>query len=313
MVTRRRLYFGGLAAVLVLFASGIRVDAQTTSLDANLVVVGRDAASVGPIKGIVRCAAEGSESSVTTDADVVLRVGSPTKLDDVLGRARAASPDRKVTCSLQTVDVAAGSVEYLTTQPIGADGVRPAALPGRVSSTGFRSTPASAGQSITASLRFTGDLSIAARSADASSSGGSVGLSLRCRDSAVNETFRLRAGERRVRTGITAGTICTLSADVTGVRFDDTSGTPNDATVTVIETPSSCWDLRVADAGCRTSITATFSSAVTDQPDPATPTTTPPTTTPPDNTQPARAEAAPAPAPTPAPAPAVVDEPAFTG
>jgi hypothetical protein len=312
MVTGRRLALGAFCVAVLSLANVIRADADATTIDANLVVVGRDPASVAPIKAVVRCAPDGPESPVTTDGEVLLRVGAPTTFDDVLARARAVSADRAVTCSMQAVDVASGSVEYLTTQAPGVDGVRPAALPGRVSSSGFRSSPAAVGQSITATLRFTGDLSVAVRSTDPSASAGSVGLSLRCRETAVNETFRLRPGERRVRTGITVGTICTLSADVTSVRFDDTSGAPNDATVTVIETPSSCWDLRVTDVGCRTTIVATVSAVTPDQPDAATVTTSPPTTTPPDNNQTATT-AAPAPAPTPAPAAAVVAEPAFTG
>lgn len=314
MVRRRlRIAAGGACAVALLAVAVVRADADPTSIDAALLVLGRDPATVGPVKATVRCRADGTESSVTPDGEVLLRVGTPAKLDEVLLRARSTAPAGvDVQCTLQAVDVAAGSVDYSTTQAVRADGLVPAALPGRVSAGGFRSTPAAVGQTITATLRFTGDLSVSVRSVDGASSEGSVGLSLRCRDSAVNETFRLRPGERRVRTGITAGTVCTLSADVPGARFDDTSGAPNDATVTVIETPSSCWDLRVADAGCRTAIVATVSTSAVVEPDPTTATTSPPTTTVPDKGQPATT-AAPAPAPTPAPAAAVVDEPAFTG
>ncbi len=314
MVSRRlRIAAVGVGALALLSVGVLRADADPASVDAVLVVLGRDPVTVGPIKAVVRCGPDATESSVNADGEVLLRVGTPTKLDDALLRARSTIPvGGDVQCTLQAVDVAAGSVEYATAQAVRADGSTPAALPGRVSARGFRSAPAGLGQTITATLRFAGDLSVSLRSVDGAPSTGSVGLTLRCRDNAVNETFRLRLGERRVRTGITAGTVCTLSADTPGVRFDDTSGAPNDATVTVIETPSSCWDLRVADAGCRTAIVATVSMPATVDPDPTTVTTSPPTTTVPDNTQPATT-AAPAPAPTPAPATAVVDEPAFTG
>lgn len=298
----------------MLSAGVVRADADPTSIDAVLVVLGRDPASVGPVKALVRCGPDGTESSVNADVEILLRNGTPTKLDDALIRARGAGTAAgDLQCTVQAVDIAAGSVDYSTTQADRLDGTKPTPLPGRVSARGFRSAPAALGQSITATLRFTGDLAVSLRSGDGgdgAGSEGSVGLSLRCRDSSVNETFRLRPGERRVRTGITAGTVCVLSADTPGVRFDDTSGPPNDATVTVIETPASCWDLRVADSGCRTSIVATVSTSATLEPDPTTVTTSSPTTTLPDNNQPATTAA---PAITPAPATAVIEEPVFTG
>ncbi len=302
---------------------------EATSIEVSLTVIGREPSSIGPVSLRVRCVEDGEPVAASGTTRVVspgpgnadpapavveVRAGAPTELREQILRVRT-SASANVQCTVEAVDLVSGSVDYLTTQPLRSDGTRPLPVPGRVTAGGFQSSPAVLGQSIMVTLRFTGDLVVGVRSDrvdDVGASSRSVGLQLRCNDSTINETYRLRVGERRLRTGLPAGAVCVVSADQAGVRFEDTSGVATDATVVIMETPAACWDQRVPDTGCRSVITATVSDApFTDPAAPASPTSTAPTTTIPD--QQTATTAAPAPAPTPEAAPEVLAEPNFTG
>ncbi len=219
-------------------------------------------------------------------------------------------------CVLTSLDSNGASVSYQTTVEERVDRSRPDALPGRISSDGFVSAPASAnGQTITLRVAYTGDLSITQRVVSQTKPDlVRYETRVNCKPSGYSTSVFLGNGQQEIITGIPAGSVCLLSQPGPGgsaARFDDNSGAPNDASVVIVGTRATCWDLRNTDSSCRAVVIVTTVSNG-QVPDPPAPDNPPPTTTPDQQREESPATTS-APAVSAAPAVAVEAEPAFTG
>jgi hypothetical protein len=215
-------------------------------------------------------------------------------------------------CSVREIDSMGATGTYSSTQAAGADGVRPPPLDGVLSDGVYRSaaTPAT-GQIITVTNAFTGELVVSkAVTGDPKSNIGIYELSIACDKNGPTERFLLKDRQTKLFPRIYAGTVCVIletRSDGATATYTDNSGVPNDGSVTIVLTPTSCRDAKLSAApDCRANVivTNTYAAAAASTSQPAAPTT---------------AAAAPAPAPTSVPeavaAPAipVVEEPTFAG
>jgi hypothetical protein len=224
-------------------------------------------------------------------------------------------------CIARSLNSNGASTTYLSSMPERADGTRPDPQPGLLDGTGFQSAPTRAnGQTITVINTFTGDLLVGLRIEGAPPAIlTSQELFVRCDNSDFSRSLQLANGQSAIVIGIPTGSECRVSTPTAGgsVRYEDNSGNPNDAVVTIPGTRPECWDLRNVAADCRAQLTAI--TAFDGRIDPlATPDSKEPTTTQPNNEQkpdPAQAQSANAAAPAVEPAPAVAVDatPLFTG
>jgi Domain of unknown function (DUF5979) len=217
-------------------------------------------------------------------------------------------------CTVSSTDSNGAPVSYATTARARTDGSRPDPRPGVISADGFTSAPAFAsGEKVTVRISFTGDLAIVERVVGSPpASNARYDTTVACRNSGYVSAVSLADGQLQILTGIPAGSECVASQSgpaAGAVRFEDNSGNPGDATVTITGTRSDCWDLRNASPACRATLVVTNRSdnRFTETTSPADQT---PSTTTPDQTQPAKTSA---PAVSPAPAVAVEATPAFSG
>ncbi len=191
----------------------------------------------------------------------VVRITLPRNQAKTLTKAEIPNLSVEDTCRVKAVDNNGAETSYLSSQPDRTDGTRQSLLPGLLDVTGFRSAPTRAnGQTITVTNTFSGDLILALRvEGTPPSTLSSQEMFLVCEKAGISRSFSLANGEREVVTGIPAGSECQASvqsASGASVRYEDTSGNPNDAIVTIIGTRSECLDLRVASPDCRAQIIA---------------------------------------------------------
>ena len=231
---------------------------------------------------------------------------------------RAEFPLLKISdsCTLAVIDSNGSPVSYSTTVSARTDGSVLIPRPGLITADGYAASPASAdGQTVTVEVTYTGDLAIRQQvSGVVPGSNASFVTTVSCPGSGYSNDVTLADGQLQILTGIPAGTECRLSqpgSSAGTVRFEDNSGNPADATVTITGTRADCWDLRNASADCRASVVVTtaYDNRFT-EPEQTTPDT--PTTTTPDKQDSSPATTA-APAVTAAPAIAVEATPTFTG
>ena len=278
----------------------VRVDSRGTETDPGFAYKLR-----------VRCTTDGAPVAPATgfDGTFPLTAGETRSF----GRDEFPSLALSSTCSFGMIDSNGAPITYATTLRARTDGSRPTPQPGLITTDGYVSAPAGAdGQTVTVAVTFSGDLAIAQRV-----SGAPEGIvatyetRITCSDAGYSNTVALTDGQLQILTGIPAGSTCTVSQAGSGAaRFEDNSGNPGDATVTITGTRSDCWDLRNVSAACRATVVVTnnYDNRFTD---PDIETEEAPTTTAPNN-QDAPATTA-APAVTPAPAFAVEAVPAFAG
>jgi hypothetical protein len=304
---------GGAVVASTRTAGAADGDAGTAAVTVRLVTVGVETRPGSDYEATVTCrSADG-----TARTPLVIRVkagpGRSVTARDVPG---LGTEDR---CSVKAAGVDGAQVDYTTSVATRADGSTPEPQRGLVDATGFHSAPAPAGQTITVSLTFTGDLLV--RKIVDGSAASEIGLyeiQVQCDGVGVTRTVLLGDGQSTLLTGLPTGTSCRVDearGDGALARFSDNVGDPGDGRVTILSTPSSCWDLRSTGPDCRAVVTVTnnFRPTVSAAPPTSESTTTTTTTTTPDQNQDRSPATTAAPAVTPAPASAVEATPAFTG
>ncbi len=261
----------------------------------------------------IRCSVDGVAVPTRPNFDGTFQLAANGKR--AFGRDDFPTLTPAARCTVAVTDSNGAPVRYSTTLSARTDGSVPTPLPGQVTPDGYLSSAATAdGQTITAEVSFSGDLAITQRVTGAPSSSSAIYETLvTCPDTGYSNSVSLGDGQLQILTGIPAGSVCSLvqnDAGSSSVHFEDNSGNPGDATVTITGTRADCWDLRNASADCRATVIVTnaFDNRFAD---PQTQTDEAPTTTTPNNEEAPATTAAPA--VSPAPAIAVEAAPAFAG
>jgi Domain of unknown function (DUF5979) len=233
------------------------------ALRLELVVEGQSQKDQLPIE--LSCTIAGSRSFVTQQ--FLVSPGRPM----VVGPAEFPGLTTADLCRARA-SLDGAQTSFLSTQPALRDGTSAPSLGGNIATVNATTTYGSAlaqanGQTITVTHAVVGDL-LVTKVVDGAPQDTPGAASLRysldvvCSFGPANSdssylTVDLYPSESRLITGLLVGSLCTVTEPATpGVRFSDSSEIPTDGIVMVTPSPARCWDLRQADATCRSSVIA---------------------------------------------------------
>jgi Domain of unknown function (DUF5979) len=284
---------------------------STPQLTVELVVQGAPAAGSYPVD--LTCTNPARSAQLTKRVE--LKSGSRV----VLSTADLPGFTIQDLCSARAV-LDGAQTRYATSQPDRADGSTPPPAGGVIDGPGYVSAKAQAnGQTISITHAFVGDLIVSKLVLGAPLiSAGIYSVQVRCEDSGFLQTILLANNQTKLVTGIPVGSVCAVTEpNTSGVRFEDNSAIASDGIVTIVATPSTCWDLRNADPTCRVLVTSIHTYNAADQAQDSTTNTIPDdvatTTTIANNSEAASAASPVAPAPVEEPAELRSEEIAYTG